>query len=220
MAREIETREAGLCALNQELEQRLEERTAELARAHSLQQIILESIADGVVVVDREGRFLLWNAKTEQIVGGGPDQVAPVDELRTLIRHRNQPAAPVGVNRAVDSCLQFLRGRIERLGVAVDCRYRTALPRPMGDPIELSHVLVQLVSSSLEALGGIERAERRLSVGTSHGPEAGVVQIEVADSRRSVHPELEKQLVDPLPPEKPDAPGIGLYIARAIVDNY
>lgn len=378
MAREIETREAELRALNQDLEQRVEERTAELAQAHSLQQIILESIADGVVAVDHEGRFLLWNAKAERLIGVGPDRVAPedwsshfgvfldeartpvpaadlplvramqgkssdtvelylhtpkrkegrwaqvtarpllgtegeiiggvsvlvdvteqrylrkrleleraelielaplalgaaiasaavhrlsqpiaamnnyagavvrmreqrrlteaelrdllarieacatkagegLDELRTLICHHNRPAVPVNLNQVADSCLQFLRDRIEHFGVAVDRRYKTALPRLMGDPTELSHVLIQLVSNSLESLVGIEPAERKLSVVTGHDPERGVVMIGVANGRRSVHPERATQLFDPLPPEKPDAMGIGLHIARAIVDNY
>lgn len=378
MATEIETREAELGALNQGLEQRVKERTAELARAHSWQKTILDNIADGVVVVDCVGRFLLWNPKAEQIIGAGPDQVAPerwsshyglfweeagtpiptadlplvramqgqcsesiemyvrnphckagrwiqvtarplpdttgkinggvailvdvtdqkrlrkrleseraqlmelaplalgaaiatsavhrlsqpiaamnnyagavvrlheqqrlteaelrdllarietcaaragegLDELRNLIRQRNHPAVPVNLNQVVDSSLQFLRHRIERLGVTVDRRYGTALPQSMGDPIELSHVVIQLISSALEALADMEPAQRRLSAGTSHDPQAGVVLIEVADSWRSLDPELERQLFDPLPAERPGAKGFGLYIAKTIVDNH
>jgi C4-dicarboxylate-specific signal transduction histidine kinase len=143
-----------------------------------------------------------------------------LDEIRALTRHRNAPAAPVNLNQAVDTCLQFLSDRIERLGVAVDRRYATALPTLMGDPIELSHVLIQLVSGSLEALADIKAAERRLSVGTSRDPERGVVLIEVADSRCRVHPELERQLFEPLPAERLNATAFGLSIAKAIVNTY
>jgi two-component system sensor kinase FixL len=143
-----------------------------------------------------------------------------LNELRALIRHRNQPKVPVDLDQAVDYCLEFLKERSERLGIAVERRYGTALPRPLGDPIELSHVLIQLVTNALEALAGMEPAQRTLSVGTSHDRQAGVVRIEIADSRGSVHPDLERQVLGPLPPERPDAAAIGLYIARAIVDNY
>ena len=49
-----------------------------------------------------------------------------LDELRNLIRQRSHPAVPINLNQAVDSSLQYLRHRIERLGVTVERRYATA----------------------------------------------------------------------------------------------
>jgi PAS domain S-box-containing protein len=77
MAAEVERREEALAKLNQDLARRVEERTRELARQHNLQQLILENIADGIVVSDRNGHFLLWNHKAEQILGSGPEEVPP-----------------------------------------------------------------------------------------------------------------------------------------------
>jgi tetratricopeptide (TPR) repeat protein len=77
------------------LEQRVEERTAELAKTNETLRVeiadrlradaelrnqtrvlesILESIADGVMVVDHEGKFLVFNAAAEQILGTGVTQ--------------------------------------------------------------------------------------------------------------------------------------------------
>ena len=75
MAEEVERREGQLAALNLDLERRVEARTAELAREHELERLILDGVADGVVVVDLDGRFVLWNRKAEQIVGSGPEAV-------------------------------------------------------------------------------------------------------------------------------------------------
>jgi PAS domain S-box-containing protein len=75
MAEEVERREQDLAALNLELERRVEARTKELASEHALQQLILDGVGDGVVVVDRDGRFVLWNRKAEQIVGAGPADI-------------------------------------------------------------------------------------------------------------------------------------------------
>jgi PAS domain S-box-containing protein len=77
MASEVERREDALARLNRELEQRVRERTGELSRQYDLQRLILDNIADGVVVTDREGKFILWNHKAEQIVGSGPEDVPP-----------------------------------------------------------------------------------------------------------------------------------------------
>jgi PAS domain S-box-containing protein len=378
MVTEIETREVELEALNRELARRVEVRTAELSRAHSLQEIILDSIADGVIVADREGRFLLWNAKAEQIVGSGPDEVPPerwsshfgayrdedgtlvptgelpllramqgqssqsielylcnpgreegrwaqvtarpmcgrdgevtggvavlvdvteqkrlrtrlesertelarvarralstgiassaahrlsqpiaamsnyaiaalrlqkqsrlgeaellgilsriealaieagkgLDELRSLVRRRKRPPTPVDVNTAADSCLDFLRDRIECLGVEPERHYARELPRPEGDQNELRYVLFELISNALEVLEGVEPARRRLSVSTSYAQEAGIVRIEVADSGAGVPPELARHLFEPVPTTKPDALGVGLYIAKSIIESF
>lgn len=86
MTRRIRREVAALRALNETLEQRVEERTAiaeERARelVHSEQvlqaqtrilQSVLDSIGDGVVVADENGRFLLFNPAAEQILRLGP----------------------------------------------------------------------------------------------------------------------------------------------------
>lgn len=77
MAEEVQRREQDLATLNLELERRVKARTKELASEHRLHRLILDSVGDGVVVTDREGRFVLWNRKAEQIVGSGPERVPP-----------------------------------------------------------------------------------------------------------------------------------------------
>ena len=321
MAGEVERREEALADLTRNLERRVEERTAELASHHALRELILESIADGVVVTDRDGRFLLWNRKAEEIVGSGPDPVAPdlwsdhfgvfrnearepvpvadlplvramrgdsadnvelylcnprgetgrwvqvtarplrsadgeiaggvavlldvteqkrlrerveahraelakvgrlawraeeasaaahqlsqpiaamanyasaalrlrrqghlgetelldllgrieglagqagetLSKLRALIRRTNPPSVAFDIEGVADSCLDFLGDQLQRHAVRVERRYVPGLPKTIGDPIELEHVLIQLVSNALEAMDGVPPAQRRLS---------------------------------------------------------
>jgi PAS domain S-box-containing protein len=75
MAAEVQRREGALAALNQDLERRVAERTLELTRQRDLQRMILDSVGDGVVVTDGDGRFVLWNRKAEQIVGSVAEPV-------------------------------------------------------------------------------------------------------------------------------------------------
>src|SRR5258708_22863308 len=49
----------------------------ETKRQKELLQLILGSIADGVVVADANGKFLLFNAAAEQIVGIGATDAPP-----------------------------------------------------------------------------------------------------------------------------------------------
>ena len=49
----------------------------EIKRQKELLQLILESIADGVVVADSNGKFLLFNAAAEQVLGIGATDTTP-----------------------------------------------------------------------------------------------------------------------------------------------
>ncbi|MGE3808412.1 MAG: PAS domain-containing protein, partial [Gemmataceae bacterium] len=70
--------------LSIELEERVAQRTAELERSQeelqrqsSIMQSVLNSMAEGVVVADEHGQFLLFNPAGTQIVGRGPLDVGP-----------------------------------------------------------------------------------------------------------------------------------------------
>ena len=91
MQRRIQEEMQKLTALNETLEQRVaersaaaEERAAALAASESalkertrILRSILDSMSDGVVVVDRQGKFLLFNPAAEQILGIGPQDASP-----------------------------------------------------------------------------------------------------------------------------------------------
>lgn len=63
-ARELEERNAAL-----------EQSRENLRRQSEILESILRSIADGVVVADEQGQFLVWNPAAERIIGMGPENL-------------------------------------------------------------------------------------------------------------------------------------------------
>jgi PAS domain S-box-containing protein len=378
MTAEVQRREESLAQLNRELEQRVHERTRALARQHDMQHLILESIADGVVVVDDQGRFILWNRKAEQIIGCGAEEVPPerwsshfgvfrdeageplpaeelplvramhgeptdtnelylrhptrtegcwtqvtarplrnpegsmtgavavlvdlteqkrlqaqlhghradlvklgelalgteiasaaahqlsqpiaaicsyaaattrlqaagrldeqslrdmlrrieclsdqcgeiLDRLRARIRRRQPARIAFEPSRAVASALDFMKERIHRHGIKVEQHVASDLPQLLGDPLELEHALIQLLSNALEAMESTPRQTRRLSVRTALAPLADGIRIEITDTGPGVNPQLADRLFEPWETDKPGALGIGLTIAQAIVETF
>jgi len=62
---------------HQNAQQSLHSLHDELQQKHALVETVIESAGDGIVVADREGRFLFWNKAAREIVGLGPTDVSP-----------------------------------------------------------------------------------------------------------------------------------------------
>jgi PAS domain S-box-containing protein len=91
MERRIGEDMAQLRSINETLEQRVAERSADaerraadaarseaaLARQTGILKSILDSMADGVVVVDEQGKFILFNPAAERMLGVGPGDLSP-----------------------------------------------------------------------------------------------------------------------------------------------
>jgi PAS domain S-box-containing protein len=98
MVGEIRQREQALVELNRELEDRVDQRTAEIAGQKALLEKIVESVADGLVVTDRDGRFLLWNRRAVEIVGAGAVDAAPDTWSDYYGIYRSEQGEPVPVD--------------------------------------------------------------------------------------------------------------------------
>lgn len=88
-SRSLENALADLRTINRELDQRVVERTRDLAQALSRNQAILEGIADGVIVFDNASVPTVVNPAMTSILGKPREEIAG-RELATLIKDVNR----------------------------------------------------------------------------------------------------------------------------------
>jgi len=74
-ARSLEQALEDLRIINEELDQRVEERTQEVAEALSKNQAILEGIADGVIVFDNDGKAVVANPAMARLLGRSSEEI-------------------------------------------------------------------------------------------------------------------------------------------------
>jgi PAS domain S-box-containing protein len=74
-ARTLERALRDLRLLNQELDQRVRDRTRELAEALSRNQAVLEGIADGVIVLDNDGKAVVANPAIADLLARPADEI-------------------------------------------------------------------------------------------------------------------------------------------------
>lgn len=111
------------------LEELVKERTTELRYANSLQKATIESTADGIVVVDREGMIRAYNAKASRILNlpasPSPDPQEAMVYLDHIVASLSDPkefvrlvvSLPDSAEQIVTTDMKFVNGGIFELSV-------------------------------------------------------------------------------------------------------
>ncbi len=144
-----------------------------------------------------------------------------VRNLLDFAKRREPKMETIDLAGVVDAVLEFLEGELGRTQVAVVREER----RPAwirGDPALLDQVLVNLVLNALQAMEGTD-GSRQLTVrlGPDGGePGSGSAVLEIEDSGPGIPPDLEATIFEPFVTSKPRGTGLGLVIARRIVEEH
>lgn len=141
-----------------------------------------------------------------------------VQRMRSFARLPVGEVAPVDVDALVRDTLPLVQPFAKRHRVAITVHTHGGLPNVHADPVALQLALVNLVCNAVEASAASGRADLAVHVSTSlvdHG-----VEVAIADRGVGFEPGAERQLFMPFYTTKPDAPGLGLAIARSIVTQH
>ena len=207
----------------QELQQRLAQATRlsamgqmAAALAHELNQP-LTAISNYLAALERLGddparaAEALARARAETLRAG-----EIIRRLRGFVA--GAAAAPLPEKLAPlieEACALALVGAAET-GVSVRLDLPQALPAVRADRALIQQVLLILIRNAIEAMAD---APRRLLV-LSARPEPGFVRIAVTDTGAGLSPAASAALFQPFVTDKPDGLGMGLAIARGIVEQH
>ncbi len=142
-----------------------------------------------------------------------------LSRIRNLVRKGELELAPLELNglaREVASLVEtdtVLRGTITTLDLA-----EGGLP-VRGDRIQLQQVVLNLILNGLDAMAANERSARRLSIQTTWY-DTDQVQLAVRDIGTGIARERIDHIFDPFYTSKPDGLGMGLSIARTIIQAH
>jgi len=126
-----------------------------------------------------------------------------------------QPIAPADLVRET---LGLAHAEIVTRGVTATGIVEPELPLVLADRVQIQHVLLNLVLNSCESMSEIDAAARLLSLNVSA---AGAnVRFSVRDSGTGVDRGLIDTLFEPFVTTKPGGLGLGLSIARTVVDTH
>lgn len=140
-----------------------------------------------------------------------------IHRLRTLVRKRPLDLQPLDVNEVADDVLLLVHADARRRGVTLRAELAPSLPTIHADRVSLQHVLLDLIVNAMDALGETE-GERLVIVRTRE--DMGSVEVAVSDNGQGIAGDHRPRVFDAFFTTKPEGIGLGLAIARSIVEAH
>jgi PAS domain S-box-containing protein len=172
-------------------------------------EILLESSPPAV----DKARGILGNIRKDDLRAS-----EVIRRLRALLKKRELEHQPLDLNEVVSDVVLLVRVEARRRGITVEPIPGYELPVVRGDKVHLQQVLLNLVFNGMEAMAdapGEKRVTVRIGVN-----ENGSVEVAVSDTGPGVLPNRLPRLFDPFFSTKKEGMGLGLSIARSLVEAH
>jgi len=142
-----------------------------------------------------------------------------IRNIRNFLRKEPTPRERHDINETLRGVFAFMQAELRRQAIGSSVALAEGLPRVEVVPIEMEQVILNLVRNAIEAMAGTSGRDRKLSVTTRRSGENGV-EVTISDTGPGLPPREFGDVFDPFVTNKPDGLGMGLAIARSIVDAH
>jgi PAS domain S-box-containing protein len=141
-----------------------------------------------------------------------------IRRIRAFSRKRDMEMQPLRLNALVEDTLRLVSSDALRRRVHIQLQLDTNPSPVMGDPFYLQQVLLNLIVNGMEAMSELPSQERLLTIKTGRENEA--VVLSVKDCGHGLAPEIIARIFDSFFSTKSEGMGLGLSIARSIVEAH
>jgi signal transduction histidine kinase len=138
--------------------------------------------------------------------------------LRSLLKKAPSEIKDVDLNEIAGESIQLL----SPLSIAREVNL-SGFTAPMSlpiraDPVQLQQVIVNLIVNAMDAMSQMPRAERRVTVHTARND--NFAEVSVSDTGPGIPSEKIKEVFEPFFSTKAEGMGMGLSIARTIIEAH
>jgi C4-dicarboxylate-specific signal transduction histidine kinase len=214
--------------------QRLQEELAHVTRVSTAGQLAASLAHE----LNQPLTAIRCNAETaQQLLASAPPDVAEVREaladiardseraggviqrLRALFKKTTDERSVLQINEIIDETLALLRSEFVLKAISTQFHLEPALPKVLGNRIELQQVVLNLAVNAMEAMGECEPGQRHLEIRTGcEGP--GEIRASVRDSGPGIQVQPITRLFEPFFTTKPRGMGMGLAISQSIIEAH
>lgn len=139
-----------------------------------------------------------------------------IKKLMLFSRQMPRQVTAIDVNAIIGNILYFIDVRFQDSRISVVRKLDPKLPEIQADPVQLSQVLVNLITNAVHAMpqGG------QITITTRFNAQA--VTLSVADSGHGMGAEIRKRIFEPFFTTKPvgQGTGLGLSVVQGIIEDH
>ena len=141
-----------------------------------------------------------------------------IRKLRAMLARHEPLRHPFDLDAAISDVATFLRAEARRRQVTLDVRPVTPAASILGDQTQIQQVLINLVLNAMDAVADLPEDRRTIVVSAERS--ATAVCVTVHDRGHGIAPEDLPRLFDSFFSTKQRGMGLGLSIARTIVEAH
>ena len=142
-----------------------------------------------------------------------------VRQTRMMIGKRPVTTGRVDLNQIVLDVRRFMASALSHQAVAMDLQLDTGSVAVMGDTVQLQQVVLNLAVNAMDATSAIAGLVRHIEIRTVRVT-GDRIELTVSDNGHGIPEEELPRLFEPFFTTKPQGCGLGLPIARGIVEAH
>ncbi len=141
-----------------------------------------------------------------------------IRRLRSVLKKTSFEIRDINLNDTVGEAIGFVAAVADRRGIALKFAGVSGELRVKGDPVQLQQVVLNLIINAMDAISdaGSQTSEVRVSTARSNSH----AEIKIEDTGPGIAAGDLKRIFDPFFTTKPQGMGMGLAIARTIIEAH
>ncbi len=144
-----------------------------------------------------------------------------VDQVRRQLRETNL-TKEINISSLIHETMATIESKAKAAGVVL--QYETLdsqePPSVFGDPLRLSQILTVLITNGIEAYQALEKGKPKRKVVINASKQKSFLQITVTDWGGGIPKKDRKRLFLPFRSTKKDGMGVGLFIAKEMLETH
>jgi PAS domain S-box-containing protein len=142
-----------------------------------------------------------------------------IGRLQGLFRKAETAKTEMDINDAIGDVLTLARTELQRKRIVLRTEFAPSLRPAVGDRVQLQQVVLNLIINAAEALAGVDDRPRDITVMTARHDDDHIL-IAVSDSGIGLGGVNLERIFEPFYTKKNSGMGMGLSIARSIVESH
>ncbi|RTE92516.1 PAS domain S-box protein [Bradyrhizobium sp. LVM 105] len=155
----------------------------------------------------------------EWIIEDGTRASDVIRRVRALAKRTEVEMAPLDVNGVVREAVALVQREMASHAVSIRMELSSALPKIVGDRIQLQQVLINLIMNGIEAMESVNDRPRELAIRSAASGD-GAMLLSVSDCGVGICEQSIDRLFTPFFTTKSSGMGMGLSICRSIIEAH